>query len=368
MLSSLRFRLQRNFINAIGEKTKRKILVIESDDWGAIRMLNKKVYEELLNKRVVQENDAFAKFDGLESSEDLDLLYETLGKFKDVNNNPAVLTANIIPANPDFKAIKDCDFKKYTFEDANKTSLEQRGFLLKEKWNEGLSQGVFYPQLHGREHVNVGRWLSKLQENDAKLKIAFELGSYAGDNNLAAAFNSFSKEDEVNYTEVINDAADLFFNNFGFHSKSFIAPNYTWPKSLEEVLKNHNIFYLQGSKWQNIPQNHTDAVKKEFHYFGQKGKSGALYLVRNCLFEPSISPQVDYVDTCLRHIENAFYWNKPAIIASHRLNFVSVGGEENRDNNLKKLSTLLKAVQKKWPEVEFLNTEQLCTDIENKNY
>jgi hypothetical protein len=368
MINNLRFRLQRNFINLLGKKTKRKILVIESDDWGAIRMPNKKVYEKLLNKCIVKADDAFAKYDGLESKQDLDLLYETLGQFKDINNNAAVLTANVIVANPDFKAIKESEFKKYTFEDANVTSSEQRGFILKEKWNEGLKHGVFYPQLHGREHVNVSRWLNKLQKNDSSLKSAFELGTYVGDNNLAAAFNSFSQDDEKNYADVVKDAVELFHKNFGFHSKSFIAPNYTWPKSLEEELKNHNIFYLQGSKWQNIPKFNTDAVKKEFHYFAQKNSKGMIYLVRNCLFEPAISPHVDYVDTCLRHIENAFYWNKPAIIASHRLNFVSVGGEENRNKNLKQLSTLLQTAQKKWPEMEFLSTEQLCIELENKTF
>jgi hypothetical protein len=131
MVNKLRFRLQRNLINLLGRKSKRKILVIESDDWGSIRMPNEKVHNELLKLGVVQENDAFAKYDGLESKEDLDFLFETLGQFKDIDNNPAILTANVICANPDFKAIKESDFEKYSFEDANTTSLEQHGFLLK---------------------------------------------------------------------------------------------------------------------------------------------------------------------------------------------------------------------------------------------
>ena len=368
MNRNLRFRLQRNLINSLGKKTKRKILVIESDDWGAIRMPNKIVHKELLRKGVIQENDAFAKYDGLEHKEDLDLLFTTLSNFKDINDKPAVLTANVIVANPDFKAIKESNFQKYTFEDANTTSLEQRGFLLKEKWNEGLNQGVFYPQLHGREHVNVRRWLDKLQQNEITLRSAFGLGTYVGDNNLAAAFNSLDQDDKSYYSEIINDAVNLFYQNFGFNSMSFIAPNYTWSDSLEKILKQHNMLYLQGSKFQNHPIFKTDDTKRKFHFFGEKNKLGMTYLVRNCLFEPSIAPQIDYVNVCLSHIENAFYWNKPAIIASHRLNFVSVGGEKNRDNNLKNLYNLLKAVQKKWPEVEFMSTEQLVTDIEKKTY
>lgn len=368
MINNLRFRIQRNLINSLGKKTKRKILVIESDDWGAIRMPNKNVYEKLLSKGVVKADDAFAKFDGLESKQDLYLLYETLGQFKDINNNPAVLTANVICANPDFKAIKESGFKKYTFEDANVTSSEQRGFILRDKWNEGFQQKVFHPQLHGREHVNVRRWLDKLQREDDLLIEAFEYQTFVGDNSLAAAYHTFSEEDDAYYTEVIKDAIHFFYNNFGFPSKSFIAPNYTWSPKLERVLQQEGILFLQGSHFQNVPMCNSLATDRRFHYFGQKNSQEMIYLVRNCLFEPAISPHVDYVDTCLRHIENAFYWNKPAIIASHRLNFVSVGGEENRDKNLKQLSTLLQKVQKKWPEVEFLSTEQLCIELENKTF
>ena len=32
---------------------------------------------------------------------------------------------------------------------------------------------------------------------------------------------------------------------------------------------------------------------------------------------------------------------------------------ENRDQSLKKLKTLLKEVQKRWPDVEFIDTERL---------
>jgi hypothetical protein len=109
-----------------------------------------------------------------------------------------------------------------------------------------LQQRVFHPQLHGREHVNVNWWLDKLQKNDASLRSAFEFKTFVGDNSLAAAFNSYDQEDDTYYTEVIKDAIGLFYDNFGFHSKSFIAPNYTWSPHFESILRNgnHNIFYL----------------------------------------------------------------------------------------------------------------------------
>ena len=37
-----------NLLNIPGWRTKRKIVVIESDDWGSIRMPSRDIYEKLL--------------------------------------------------------------------------------------------------------------------------------------------------------------------------------------------------------------------------------------------------------------------------------------------------------------------------------
>ena len=50
---------------------------------------------------------------------------------------------------------------------------------------------------------------------------------------------------------------------------------------------------------------------------------------------------------------------KPAIISSHRLNYVGFIDEKNRDSTLKLLDEILKRVLKKWPEVEFFNSADL---------
>jgi len=41
---------KQHITNALGSKTRRKIVVIESDDWGAIRMPSQRVYAELEKK------------------------------------------------------------------------------------------------------------------------------------------------------------------------------------------------------------------------------------------------------------------------------------------------------------------------------
>ena len=46
-IMSFKAKLMRNLSNLPGWRTKRKIVVIESDDWGSIRMPSKRAYEEL---------------------------------------------------------------------------------------------------------------------------------------------------------------------------------------------------------------------------------------------------------------------------------------------------------------------------------
>lgn len=50
MLEKLRKTINRHYRNLSGWKTNRKIIVIESDDWGSIRMPSKEVYELFLSK------------------------------------------------------------------------------------------------------------------------------------------------------------------------------------------------------------------------------------------------------------------------------------------------------------------------------
>jgi hypothetical protein len=354
----MRQRLIRNVINIFGFHTKRKIVVIESDDWGSSRMPSKQAYHELLNKKIISANDPFSLFDCLETKSDLTLLFEVLTSVAGRDGKSAVLTANCIMANPDFKKIKSNDYRSYHYEPVEQTfnrHSKSEGTLA--LWKEGLKAGVFCPQLHGREHVNVLPWLEKLQAKDSAFMAAFDLDSYAINGSITAALNYSTEVERIYTQEVVAEALDLFYNTFGFHSTSFIAPNYTWSDTVERVLNDKGVRYLQGSKIQNVPS--AKGLKKRYHYTGQVNRFDQTYLVRNCLFEPSISPNLDYVSICLRHVDNAFFWNKPAIIGSHRLNYVGTLNSDQRDKNLKSLQSLLRQIIKKYPDVVFMSTADM---------
>ena len=68
----------------------------------------------------------------------------------------------------------------------------------------------------------------------------------------------------------------------------------------------------------------------------------------------------------MNQIKTAFLWKKPAIINTHRLNFIGAINEENRNQNLKDFKELLTRIINKWPDVEFLSSNQLVEVIKSK--
>ena len=58
-------------------------------------------------------------------------------------------------------------------------------------------------------------------------------------------------------------------------------------------------------------------------------------------------------------MEIAFMMQKPAVISSHRINYAGYIDQTNRDRTLDLLGQLLHNMLQKWPDIEFLTSEQL---------
>lgn len=155
---------------------------------------------------------------------------------------------------------------------------------------------------------------------------------------------------------------------FGYRSESFIATTYTWSPLIEPSLKLNGVKYIQGLVSQRVPfDSGTKFYYKKNNYQGKKNNLGQIYLMRNCFFEPShFRDKFDVVDECLSRINIAFRWGKAAIISSHRLNFIGNIDIQNRDRNLILFQKLLNEIVKKWPDVEFISSDELGKNIVSK--
>ena len=141
---SFREKFAKNYINARGWNTNQKYLIIESDDWGAIRMPSLEVYNKLIQHNITVDQFHFDKYDSVESEDDLIALYECLENFKDDLGNHAVLTAYHVVANPDFEKIEATRRKEYHFESILETySRFPHTQGVPQLIKEGIKKGIF---------------------------------------------------------------------------------------------------------------------------------------------------------------------------------------------------------------------------------
>ena len=363
---NLRTKLRHNILNMPGWHTKRHIVVIESDDWGALRMPSKDVYEYLLGKGFRVDDNPYEKYDSLATEEDLSALFEALSSFKDVKGNSPVITANCAVANPDFDKIRASNFRNYFYEPFTTTLSHYSGCHKSfDLWMEGLKNNIFKPQFHAREHLNVARWLSLLQAGDEDVLLAFDKGMMGISPRINYEIGDVCQVayDDSEYSiqpleDVISEGLDIFERIFGYKSFTSIAPCYTWNPRLEKKLYEKGVIGIQGIVYQQVP-----GQKSILHWNGSKNSLGQVYTVRNCFFEPSIDPSFNYFDDCLYRIKCAFRWGKPAIISSHRINYIGAVHKDNRDRSLVLLKKLLRSIIDMYPDVEFMSSDMLVNEI-----
>lgn len=362
-----------NLINILGWRINRKIVVIESDDWGSIRMPSKKIYDQLMTKGFAVDKCPFSTNDSLASEDDLSALFEVLQSVKDQNNRPAIITANAVVTNPDFEAIRASNYEKYVYEPFTRT-LEKYGSSHKNSlimWQQGIQTGIFHPQFHGREHLNVNRWLKDLQMKDEMAHLMFDQEhwslSYLNTDKMKthymAGFVDYSENDKLFYNESIKEGIAFFKSFFGYHSDSFIAPCFLWGNTIERILNDNGVKYIQG-----IPlRRDAETGKRVFQILGHKNQYNQTYLLRNISFEPTLNKNIDWIGESLKKVKIAFRWGKPVTINSHRMNYIGFIHEKNRTDNLLLLKTLLHNIIKLYPDVEFMSSDELGSLITKSN-
>jgi hypothetical protein len=180
-----------------------------------------------------------------------------------------------------------------------------------------------------------------------------------------SAFDSSNDLDIESYESIIDEASTLFVKIFGYQSRSFIATTYEWSPKIEPALIRNGIEYIQGAIAQKIPVEGKPPRLSYRGFQGTRTKHELIRLFRNCFFEPSTRLGYDYVSDCLNRIAIAFRYGKAANICAHRVNFIGTIDKSNTDRTLPEFHKLLSEIVKKWPDVEFITSDQLGDIIKN---
>ena len=371
--------LRVNVSNIPGWRTKRHIVVIESDDWGSIRMSSKEAYERMLKLGMPVDRSHYNKFDSLECNDDLEIMFDTLSKFKDSTGRHPVITGVNVVANPDFEKIKENNFTEYIYEPYTETCKRYANHdRVYELWKEGIEKRLMVPIFHGREHLNVQFWMRALNAKNESTLVGFENGvtGMPGLNGIKfpgfqAAFDIETPNDIIYLKDVLKTGLNLFEELYGYRSKYFVPTNGPFNNTLEEDLNNLGVRYINTGKKQREPLGNGQ-YRINTRFIGDRNQYNQIYITRNCFFEPSSSGferslNTDWIGNCLKEIEIAFRWNKPAVISSHRVNYIGYLHPENRENGLRQLSELLSRMLKKWPDIEFMTSSELGDLIAKEN-
>jgi len=354
--------------NVIGAKTHHKLVAFYVDDWGSVRTRDKKAVEYLKNKGVDVDKNRFSRYDSLASATDLCALFDTLQSVKDKNGKNACFTAVMNPCNPNFEAIRNNGFTRFVSEPFTET-LHKYGYSdVFKLWKEGITLQIFYPMFHGTEHVSRSQLMRALQIDNKPDVWAFEcdsVGTYGSLQGVMLPYYIENAKDNEALARSIRDGLDTFKLLFGFSARQFRAGGDVISPALYPVLKAFGIEYMDETMYAKRYIG-DGKYKKCYSYMGKINQTGQKLLVRNCVFEPTNPLSKDPVGHCLMMIDSAFRCHKPAIISSHRVEFVGSIDEKKRSVGLSQLAILLKEIVKRYPTVEFVNADRLGELLFNK--
>ena len=351
--------------NALGWSTKRKLLVIEADDFGWSNIYRR---GDVLDYLDLQSNSSyFLKHDKLEDRKDLDNIYGVLKSVKDKNDNHAVLTPLVVMAYPDFEKIANSDFQNFYYKPFYDLVSKLHGEETWDKWQEGIESGLLVPEYHGRDHINVSKWLQELKNNKsiayqafkndiATLDHKFELDGVT--HKSSAAYIFLNKDDVANKIESLESGINLFNDVFGRKPTLFTPPGSGYSYVYNQTLVENGVKSVQLQRRHNLLME-DGSYKAKNYYFGEKAIDKRLLITpRNCLFEPHNRSKDNWVKSCFTDVSVAFQMRKPAIISTHRINFVNQEKPEN-GNGLEKLEELLNKLVHKYPDIEFVSKNEL---------
>lgn len=355
-----------------GWRASGKLLLFAVDDYGNIRLHSRKS-RDTLEKAGVQLSGRFDWLDALDTRTDYEYLFEVLDAFRDRNNRPACFTTYALPCNTDY--LRTIAEGRFVYETLDRT-YDTLSAEFPESYagafgliQEGIRKKYIRPQYHGREHINVHVFNALLCDGDASLKANLHERCMAGlpqhpaypgvEFNQAFAF--WKAEETVLHRQILADGLEQFKKVYGYASSTFTPPAQQLHPDLYSFVSGLGVRAVDKVRAVNRHRGE-GRFETEANRLGNKIAPDCTTLVRNCVFEPTDS-DIDWVSLTLGQVRAAFFWGRPAIISSHRVNFSGHIDTGNRKKGLEMLRSLLRRIVSEFPDVEFIGMDELADRI-----
>ena len=365
MIQDIKNHIRFNLKNIPGWRTSRKLLIFESDDWGSVRMPSLNAYDIIVKSGVPIENSYYDRNDTLARAEDLESLFNVLMSVKDSTGRPAVFNPFVNPCNPHYQKIKESGFELY-YPEVFFDTLDRWGETaeIKSLWMQGIQDEIFNPAYHGREHLCVPLWMRHLKNGNKLLREGFNNEFYSVPlstlNSNVSAFRPalyFDRVSDIPQLSLsIKEGLAYMKELFPKFSYVFCPPNGVSHQIFDDVAFENDINTIVALRKRPEPDGR-GGFSHTYYRFGKQRKNGQVYYSRNCGFEPGRGKM--NAAFCLQQIDAAFRWGKPAVISTHRVNYMGKLNPKNRKIGLEQLKELLERVTKKHPSVEFITSQEL---------
>lgn len=336
----------------IGKKTNRKILVFISDDWGDNRISDQSLDCIKNNNIEIPERHYLETY---ASSIDLDNLFNVLFKHNDIYGNHACITPFINTSIPNIDSNYNGEFTNYSNKPIHQNLLDFGGSNLIQTWKNGMINKLFVPELHGGEHTNIALLSDRIAKDDSNVKEYIKCKYYypfiVASAPIVATYY-FENSAQFNFnSKLLQIAIDNFLHFTGYKPTLFNPPNSIFHTFYYEILKGNGVKYICTHPIRKEP-NFKGSLKKRFFWDGRNLK-GITHIISNGAFEPEVSENA--INNCLKQISESFKYGRPAIINTHRFNYVKGRKKNYTQKSLIVLDNLLTDVRRLYPDVEFLS-------------
>jgi hypothetical protein len=332
----------------------RPLVLLQSDDWGRVGVRDRDGYD-YLRARGLRLGERPYDLYTLETADDVNALASLLAGHRDSTGRPACLVMNACTANLDFPRMRKENFACMQLSPLAKGlpgKWSRPGLL--EAYRHGIESGVFFPAPHGMTHCNPVAIDNALAENGERarlVKLLWDAESpyiywrmpwvgyeYLNPEKPQAGFLTLDRQ-----RDLVRQNCRYFTDLFGTKPISACAPGFRSNRDTHRAWSENGICVVQNGTGSGLRQPHLD----EF---------GLLHLYRAIDFEPShreldTEKYLEVAAACLSR-------GLPIIVSMHSINFHSTL-KDFRSGSLAALDKLLSALEARYPELLYVNDEDL---------
>ena len=235
---------------------------------------------------------------------------------------------------------------------------------LLQAYHDCVSEGIFYPALHGTTHfcrAAVEPHLNDAGERGELLRRLWHGGTpYIHWRMPWIGYEYWDPEKPEDerflsakiQSELIGSAVGAFAKLFSSVPRSACAPGYRANADTHRAWAEYGIRVAQNGSGSLMPP-HIDRL-------------GMLQLYRNVEFEPAVDPAFS-VERCVRDTEDCLARGIPAIVSVHSINFHS-SVKDFRSHTLECLDQFLSAIEAEHTDVLYLHDEDLYNLVSKGAY